>query len=93
MPKRKKPELDQNKQFARFVGAAHEYGVGSALDLLDEPKQQDSMPKRKEPELDPKEQFKRFVDTAREHDVDESGKELEQVFKKVVPQKRSGKSK
>lgn len=45
------------------------------------------MPKRKEPELDPKEQFKRFVETAREHDVDESGKEFERAFKKVVPPK------
>jgi hypothetical protein len=45
------------------------------------------MPKRKEPELDPKEQFKRFVETAREHGVDESGKEFERAFKKVVPPK------
>ena len=44
-----------------------------------------SMPKRKEPELEPKEQFKRFVETAREHDVDESGKDFERAFKKVVP--------
>lgn len=42
------------------------------------------MPKRKEPELDPKEQFKRFVETAKELGVDESGKELEQAFKKVT---------
>jgi hypothetical protein len=45
------------------------------------------MPKRKQPELDPKEQFKRFVETAREHEVDESGKDLERVFKKAVPSK------
>jgi hypothetical protein len=45
------------------------------------------MPKRKEPELDPKEQFKRFVETARELEVDESGKEFERAFKKVVPPK------
>lgn len=47
------------------------------------------MPKRKEPELTPKEQFKRFVETARKHEVDESGKEFERVFKKVVPPKRA----
>ena len=46
------------------------------------------MPKRKEPELDPKEQFKRFVETAHDHGVDESGKEFERAFKKVVPPKR-----
>jgi hypothetical protein len=42
------------------------------------------MPKRKEPELTPQEQFKRFVETAREHEVDESGKELENAFKKII---------
>jgi hypothetical protein len=88
MPKRNKPELDP-KQFARFVGAAHEHGLDSALDLLDEPKQQNSMPKRKEPELDPKEQFKRFVETAHDHGVDESGKVFERAFKKVVPPKKA----
>ena len=41
------------------------------------------MPKRKEPELTPDEQFKRFVKTAREHEVDESGKTLEEVLKKI----------
>jgi hypothetical protein len=51
------------------------------------------MPKRKEPRLPPKEQFKRFVETAREHEVDESGKEFERAFKKVVPPKRVSKSK
>jgi hypothetical protein len=50
-----------------------------------------AMPKKKEPELDPKEQFKRFVETAHEHGVDESGKEFEKAFKKVVPPKRGGK--
>lgn len=49
------------------------------------------MPKRKEPELAPKEQFKRFVETAREHGVDESGEDLERVFKKIVPPKRPSK--
>lgn len=51
------------------------------------------MPKRKEPELPRKEQFKRFVEMAREHEVDETGKEFERAFKKVVPpRKRSPKS-
>jgi hypothetical protein len=50
-----------------------------------------SMPKKKEPELDPKEQFKRFVETAREHGVDESGKEVERAFKKLVPKKPASK--
>ena len=47
------------------------------------------MPKRKEPELTPKEQFKRFVETAREHEVDETGKEFERTFEKIVPSKSS----
>jgi hypothetical protein len=51
------------------------------------------VPKRKQPELKPKEQFKRFVETAREIEVDESGKEFERVFKKVVPPKRDAKEK
>ena len=46
------------------------------------------MPKRKEPELDPKEQFKRFVETAHDLGVDESGKEFERAFKKIVPPKK-----
>ena len=45
------------------------------------------MPKKKEPELDPKEQFKRFIETAHEHGVDESGKEMERAFKKLVPKR------
>lgn len=49
-----------------------------------------NMPKRKEPPLPAKEQFKRFIETARELEVDESGKEFEQSFKKVAkPKKRS----
>ena len=48
-----------------------------------------AMPKKKEPELDPKAQFKRFVETAREHGVDESGKEMERAFRKLVPPKRA----
>ena len=47
------------------------------------------MPKRKDPPLPPKEQFERFVEAVREHEVDESGKEFERAFKKVVPQKRA----
>jgi hypothetical protein len=46
------------------------------------------MPKRKDPPLKPKEQFKRFLEAAREHEIDESGKEFERAFKKVVPPKR-----
>jgi hypothetical protein len=61
------------------------------VDGLREQAQEKGMPKRKEPELDPKEQFKRFVETAREHSVDESGKDLERAFKKMVPAKRAAK--
>ena len=46
------------------------------------------MPKRKEPELTPAEQFKRFRETVKKLDVDETGKDLERAFKKVVPPKR-----
>lgn len=49
------------------------------------------MPKRKEPPMPPKEQFKRFVETAREHEVDESGKELERTFKRLVTPKNATK--
>jgi hypothetical protein len=45
------------------------------------------MPKKKDPPLSPKEQFKRFVEAAHEHGVDESGKEFERAFQKVVPPK------
>jgi hypothetical protein len=89
MPKRNKPELEPY-EYLRFVVAAYQHD--SALDHLDEPKQQDSMPKRKEPELDPKEQFKRFVETAHDHGVDESGKEFERAFKKIVPPKKHKKA-
>lgn len=50
------------------------------------------MPQRKKPEEKPNEQFKRFVETAREHGVDETGKEFEKAFKKVVPRKEKKKS-
>ena len=43
------------------------------------------MPKKKTPAEKPSDQFKRFVETAREHEVDESGKDLEDAFKKVAP--------
>jgi hypothetical protein len=45
------------------------------------------MPKRKEPELTPAEQFKRFKETVKKLEVDESGKDLEDAFKKVAPSK------
>lgn len=45
------------------------------------------MPKRKQPELTHEEQFERFKEAVREHEVDESGKEFERLFKKVVPPK------
>jgi hypothetical protein len=64
--------------------------VGSRrLDPFFEQREVGGMPKKKEPTLPPKEQFKRFVETARKLDVDESGKEFERVFKKVVPPKRA----
>jgi hypothetical protein len=43
------------------------------------------MPKRKEPELKPAEQFKRFRETAKRHGLDETGKELDDAFKKLAP--------
>lgn len=46
------------------------------------------MPKRKGPEPKPEEQFKEFVKTARELGVDDSGKDLEEVFKRLAHQKR-----
>lgn len=46
------------------------------------------MPKRKEPEPRPEEQFKEFLQTARELGVDEDGRALERVFKKLAPKKR-----
>jgi hypothetical protein len=45
------------------------------------------MPKRKEPELTRAEQFKRFRATAKSLMVDETGKPLEEAFKKVAPAK------
>jgi len=42
------------------------------------------MAKRKKEKPD-KEQAERFKETARKLDVDESGKEFERVFKKIVP--------
>jgi hypothetical protein len=40
---------------------------------------------------DDKEQSERFIETARKYGADETGKELEQVFKAVVPPKRKAK--
>ncbi len=45
------------------------------------------MPKRKEPELKPAEQFKRFREAAKKAEVDESGKDLEEAFKKISQKK------
>lgn len=47
------------------------------------------MPKRKEPELTPAEQFKRFKETVKKLEVDETGKDLEDAFKKVAKPKKS----
>ncbi len=49
------------------------------------------MPKRKEPEPTREEQFKEFVKTSREMGLDESGEDLERVFKKLVPKTRARK--
>ena len=46
------------------------------------------MPKRKGPEPKPEEQFKEFIEAAREHRVDESGKDLEKAFKKLIPKRK-----
>lgn len=51
------------------------------------------MPKRKEPELTPEEQFERFKEAARKIGADETGKEFERVFKKIVPPKGRQKTK
>jgi len=49
------------------------------------------MPKRKGPEPKPEEQFREFVETARKLGVDESGKALEDAFKKLTsPSVRRG---
>ena len=51
------------------------------------------MPKRKEPELTPAEKFKRFRETVKKLEVDETGKDIDEAFKKVVPKsKRKPKS-
>lgn len=41
------------------------------------------MPKRKEPELTPAEQFKRFREAAKRAEVDETGQQAEEAFKKL----------
>jgi hypothetical protein len=50
------------------------------------------MPK-KQLELSDKEQSERFKETAREIGADESGKEFERAFKKLVPVKKPVKEK
>jgi hypothetical protein len=45
------------------------------------------MPKKKDPPEDPKAQHERFKEVAREIGADESGKEFERVFGRVVPSK------
>ena len=70
-------------------GASQPSAPFSRVDARREQAHLRAMPKRKEPELDPKEQFKRFVETALDHGVDESGKEFERAFKKVVPPKKA----
>jgi hypothetical protein len=47
------------------------------------------MPKKKTPNEDPAKQHERFKETAREHGADESGKEFERAFGKIVPPKKS----
>ena len=54
--------------------------VRDAVEAENEP-----MPKRKEPELTPAEQFKRFRETVKKLEVDESGKPLNEAFKKIKP--------
>ncbi len=46
------------------------------------------MLKRKEAKPTPQEQFKEFVRTSRKMGLDETGEELEQLFKKLVVIKR-----
>jgi hypothetical protein len=44
------------------------------------------MPKKKvDPKETPEAQHKRFKEAAREHEADESGKEFDRAFKKIVP--------
>jgi hypothetical protein len=45
------------------------------------------MPKKKEPELTDQERAKRIKEMAREVEADETGKEFERAFKKLVPDK------
>lgn len=43
------------------------------------------MPKKKPADPNEKPQHERFKETAREHGTDESGKEFERAFGKIVP--------
>jgi len=47
------------------------------------------MPKKKRPPEKPETQFERFVKTAREHGVDESGRPLEDAFRRTTKSKAS----
>lgn len=49
------------------------------------------MPKKRTPGLSDKEQSERFKETAREIGADESGKEFERAFKKLVPIRKPSK--
>jgi hypothetical protein len=47
------------------------------------------MPRKpKPPESDNPEQSARFIEAAKRAEVDETGKEFERAFKKIVPEKR-----
>lgn len=49
------------------------------------------MPKRKNPEIGKKEQFERFIETARIVGVEESGKTLDEAFKKIAAKRPKAK--
>lgn len=49
------------------------------------------MPAKKSKPEDPKTQHERFKEAAREHGADESGKEFERAFGKIVPPKKPSK--
>jgi hypothetical protein len=44
------------------------------------------MPKKKEPDLTPEEQFKRFQEAANEHEIEKRLPDIEERFKKLVPE-------
>ncbi len=47
------------------------------------------MPRKKPPSPDEKPQRERFIEAARKAGVDETGKEFERAFAKIVPPKRT----